>query len=1115
MNDGMVLPDSLARTLAQTTWDKNVVVMAGAGTGKTTILVNRMLNLLMREPHPLAMNEIVALTFTNKAATEMKQRLRRELTKLAEHTDEAATELFRARYRLSSEHVAQRAQEALAQFEKSQIGTLHSFAAHLLRLHPLESGLDPAFQEDDGTRFRELFDIRWQTWLADELGRTGMRHVLWRRVLAGMNLGDVREMAVTLAGESVDLHELAGQIGESSIDGPVRHWLAQLREKTDRLLAGRATVKPLKADKMLSAASRCLALLLEEGSQGVTRLSDDDRALLEKDVGKPTAGWDEQAFAEAKVVLSVARQLLSVDEPYLNDLLELLQPFVNGVRHSFLASGWVSFDGLLIRAKVLLRDHPSTRARIKHSCRAVLVDEFQDTDPIQYEIVLYLAESLNSSKSSWEDLELEPGKLFIVGDPKQSIYAFRRADIEAFERVVEKIVAGGGVVHSLVTNFRSDGAVLSVVNELFDRLFVPEEHVQRPNERLTAQPQRKPELSASGVQLRLVAAGDDDEEFDAASATRAEAEQLARWMREDLLAGTSVFDRDRKAVPMQPGHIAMIFRKLTQAQVYLDALRRYDIAYLTDGEKHFYRRQEIIDLVNVLRVLDNPHDRIALVGVLRSPLGGVTDRELLALHQLHALDITKPETLSRWSHERADTVKMLYDRLNEMRRLAPLRPVPDLFNLVFDRLPVLELAATSLHGEQAVANLMKARDMAEAVADRPHLTLTGFVDLMMERLEEQPEEAESALAEASLDAVRVLTIHKAKGLEFPVVILPGLHQGARTPRKGPSVQHDWSSRCYGVTVGSRRNVGAVVVGSKMAAREEAEQRRLLYVGMTRARDLLVLSGGLVQKPGRDTVLGLLHEASGNDLLAGEAAEVEVGTSRMTRIVVPAAATGRHPRHKAVSPIATPSLSPLIERYAARQVQHTALRGMPTKVTPSLMQHEQPIVQPVANRVSRTDDSGRLVGVCAHALMERWDFTRIAPPSMSELEILCHAHIPLEAECLDEVRDDLASIMASFVSSEFYRRMQGAVILGREIPFVIPWREGQVMEGVIDLMYRLNGTLWIADYKTDQVTADEAPARAERYQAQVAAYRAAAAHCLGEEDASFEFVFVRPGVRVEM
>src|SRR5262249_46641208 len=256
------------------------------------------------------------------------------------------------------------------------------------------------------------------------------------------------------------------------------------------------------------------------------------------------------------------------------------RPFIQQVRRRFLTSGWIAFDGLLALAKTLLRNHPAVRAQIKQTYRAVLVDEFQDTDPVQYEIILYLCERGESHRTAWHDLDLEPGKLFIVGDPKQSIYAFRRADIEAFERVVEKIRASGGVIYSLVTNFRSDGAVLDVVNNVFDRLFQPAEHVQPANERLVARPQRKPEVSITGAQLRLVTAGVDDQEFDVQTATRAEAEALARWLKEELLAGATVTNRDRRQGPLQPGHIALIFRKLTQAQVYLDALRRYDIAYI-------------------------------------------------------------------------------------------------------------------------------------------------------------------------------------------------------------------------------------------------------------------------------------------------------------------------------------------------------------------------------------------------------------------------------------------------------------------------------------------------------------------------------------------------------
>ena len=683
MSDVLTLADSKDRLLAETTWDRNIVVVAGAGTGKTTILVNRMLNLLLREPNPLAITEIVALTFTNKAATEMKQRLRAQLLRLTEQGDDMIA-TFRTRYHLSSEQVGERARTALEQMEKAQIGTLHSFAAHLLRLHPIEAELDPLFQEDDGSYFKELFHLYWDRWLDDELGSAGPQHDRWRRVLAGTTLDDLQQITAALAGDFVDLDELEHQCRSLSLEGAMRDWVAVTHGRAATLLAAQDRPKRRKAEQMLAAAVQSLAFLLEHGAQGLTHISQDERAVLEKDLGKAPAGWDETAFQEAASIIGLAQQLFMVDQSYFQEVVTLVRPLVHFVRHRFLTSGWIAFDGLLARAKTLLRDQPDVRARIKQAYRAVLVDEFQDTDPVQYEIILYLGERAGRHQTAWHDVDLEPGKLFIVGDPKQSIYAFRRADIEAFERVVEKILAGGGVRYSLVTNFRSDGAVLDVVNNVFDRLFQATEHVQPPNERLVARPQRKPEVSVSGAQLRLVTPGADDEEFDVQAATRAEAEALARWLKEELLPGTTVTDRDRREGPLQPGHIALIFRKLTQAQVYLDALRRYDIAYITDGEKHFYRRQEVIDLVNLLRVIDNQHDTIALVGILRSPLGGMTDRDLLALQQREGLDYQRRDRLSAWNHPQAGMVRRLYERLAELHQLAPLRPVPDAIDLIFD-----------------------------------------------------------------------------------------------------------------------------------------------------------------------------------------------------------------------------------------------------------------------------------------------------------------------------------------------------------------------------------------------------------------------------------------------
>lgn len=1115
MTERPTLLDAQDRLLAETTWNRNIVVVAGAGTGKTTILVNRILNLLMREPHPLSMTEIVGLTFTNKAATEMKQRLRRELTKLADQTDESLSASYRLRYQLSTQAVADRASAALALLEKSQIGTLHSFAAHLLRLHPIESGIDPYFQEDDGSRFTELFQSRWNTWLAEELGTAGRHHEQWRRVLGMTNLEDLRHLAEILAGESIDLNELEQQCGTPLIHDTLRQWLTAMRDKASSLLETRANAKHLKTDKMLLATERLFSILLEQGFEATEQLSADDRTWLRKDIGKATTGWDPAAFAEAKAVLTVAQGLLTVDQRFVQEMITLLRPFVTGLHQAFSASGWISFDGLLVHAKALLRDHLSVRARIKQSYRAILVDEFQDTDPVQYEIILYLAERQGSAHTSWKELELEPGKLFIVGDPKQSIYAFRRADIEAFERVLKKILADGGMACSLRTNFRSDGSVLTVVNELFDRLFEETEHIQPSNERLLSRPQRKAELSLSGVQIRLIT-GVDEEEVDAASATKAEAEALARWIKEELLAGTTMIERDGQSIPLQPGHIALIFRRLTQSQDYLDALRRHDIAYLTDGEKHFYRRQEIIDLVNVLRVIDNPHDMIAVVALLRSPLAGVSDEALLMLRQIGGLDITNYPVLSRWPHPQSEAVKVLYARLMELHHIAPTVPVPEVLTKIFDRLPIMELAAASLHGEQAVANLLKVRDMAEEVADRPHVALTGFVELMMQRLLDQPEEAESALSEASLDAVRVLTIHKAKGLEFPVVVLPGLHQGSRNPSKGPAVHYDWSSRSYGVTIGSQCNVGSIMVGNKMAAREEAEQRRLLYVGMTRARDLLILSGGRPQRTGQDTVWSMLEEAVGKEVLSDDSQTLEVGTGQITKVVKPGAITMRQRPGKPVRFVPTPALTPLVERQRSRREHWALARQTRKRLTPSLMQAAERPHHPRPTSHELEANLARVVGICAHALLERWDFTRTNPPSAAEIEPLCLRMIGrADAHDIKPIRDDLAALMRRVLSSDFYQTLGKATILGRETSFLIPWKEGQIMEGVIDLIYRLDGRTWIADYKTDHVTKSEAPARAGQYQQQAAIYREAATRCLGLSDVSFQFLFLRAGVSVEI
>jgi ATP-dependent helicase/nuclease subunit A len=1116
MSNQTQIPDRRQREQAETTFDRNVVVVAGAGTGKTTLLVNRLIHILIKEPHPVAVTHVVALTFTNKAATEMKVRLRERLIALARSdvgearpADGGAVTLkeLRERYRLTAEEIQARAGSALQDLEKAQIGTLHSFAAHLLRLHPLESAVDPVFQEDDGSRFEEHFSMAWDLWIARELSRQGSHHHVWRPLLRTIMLEDIRTFARALCGELVNLGSLQDQLEMEQVDPRLMQWLQHIRDRAQALLNAHDRPKRRKVEHMLAATISLAKLCIEQGPGAIHERPFAEQEWLAKDVGTSVAGWDTSEFDAASRLINIAQQIQYVNKTVFKNILTILSPFISEVRASFVQKGWLSFDGLLARARALLRDHPAVRERIKREYRAVLVDEFQDTDPVQYEIILAVSERHGCHATNWQEMALEPGKLFIVGDPKQSIYAFRRADIEAFDRVVQKIESDQGMLQTLTTNFRSDAAVLGPVNDLFDRLFERRPHIQPANVRLEVRPQRRPGNLDAGVRLQLVRPGGDDEAFDAAGATRAEAEALARWLKEDVFSLPAV----------KFGHVALLFRKLTQADTYLDALRRYRLPYVIEGEKHFYRRQEVIDFVNVLRLLENPHDWVALVGVLRSPLGGLTDRDLYELREAELFDYRDHDRLVAWAHPRSVAVRRLYCHLADLRREVFLVPLAVAVQLVFDRLPILEVAAASLHGEQAVANLLKVKQTAAGLSDRPHLTLSGLVDFMVARIEEQPDEAESPLAEESTNAIQVLTIHKAKGLEYPIVVLPGLHQGIGRERSLPLVSYDWSSGLYGLSLGTHQTLSSLLVREKVEAREEAERRRVLYVGMTRAKELLVLSGSVTERAVGETVLSLLQEVGEGQVGLASTPTLTIGRSAIPHIVVhaPDRKWGRRPLSNAPELHALDSAS-IALLWHKRTSAWTQARATPLHVSPSALM--QNTMSAPGQRPEKVGDSElrRLGGIMAHHILERWDFAGDPSRFIDQIDATLQRYLTNEQLTLaPALSESLQELFTSFGRSEIYAMLRASTILGREVPFVMSWGKGQVMEGVVDLIYRLDGGIWIADYKTDAVPSEAVPARAEAYRQQAEIYQAAVQQSLGISSVAFQFIFLRPSVAIEM
>ncbi|MFQ5992232.1 MAG: UvrD-helicase domain-containing protein, partial [Nitrospiraceae bacterium] len=810
----------------------------------------------------------------------------------------------------------------------------------------------------------------------------------------------------------------------------------------------------------------------------------------------------------------------------------------------FAQNGYITFDGLLARARDLLRDNLTIRQELKRQFRALLVDEFQDTDPLQYELILYLAESLGNTSKDWRTVRLEPGKLFIVGDPKQSIYAFRGADMEAYDTVVkDRIIAQTPAAESytLQTNFRSHPKLLATLNAFFSRVFPekPIRGIQPRHEPLQAFESDSSPLPSERVELRLVRPREPETDIEAA--TRMEAEELARWLSEEVFGRQEILDLGAR-VKVRPKHVAILLRTFTKARDYLEALRRHDIPCLTDGEKHFYERQEIIDVVNVVCLVANPLDRVALVGVLRSAFGGVPDTDLEALARANLLDYRYEAAELEHSRQvrSADRVAPVYAVLRELHRLMPRLPLDEAIHLLFARLPLLELAAASIDHEQAVANLMKLRNILSQLAQQGDLSFQGLVTEMVKRVSEPPDEPECSLVEETLEeteqigAVRLLSVHKAKGLEFPVVILAGLHQRSGHSEPRIMAQHDWSSGLVGVRVGELQTVGGIYVRDKLAVRQRAEQKRILYVAMTRAKRRLILSAGLPGEKSRNEESALAHIGSvlGIDPFATEQAIISVGEGEVMIDVV-TVPDGRRsvPRADATWREVADDPRELQKRWSDRSkrwedAEHTVLYTTPSELSTSNRTRSRGIPPPSRRHADGEERTmAGLIGTLAHRVLEGWDYAEDPERLQTRIASICHHAVPPEwAHHADRIQAELCEILGVFSVSAPYAELRRATVIQREMPFIMPWsgslsgasispREGCAMEGVIDIVYRINGNVWVADYKTDFVSDEEIPQRAAAYEPQARVYKAAVARGLGLEQVRFQFLFLRNGVAV--
>jgi ATP-dependent exoDNAse (exonuclease V) beta subunit len=790
----------------------------------------------------------------------------------------------------------------------------------------------------------------------------------------------------------------------------------------------------------------------------------------------------------------------------LADLLQHLRDFTLDCADQRRHEGQANFHDLLTWARDLLRDNSGVRRRAQARFDRIFVDEFQDTDPLQVEIAwLLAADPAQAEETDWTQLRLVPGKLFVVGDPKQSIYRFRRADIGVYQHVYELLEnASNRVV--LSQSFRSPEPLVDWFNHHFARdmqyihgaqpAYTPLD--PRPG---TAAPPAENDFGVRCFGTRIDAAGER---------WQAEAEAVARMADRIVRGGSGWRVSDRGSAGTRVARfsdICVLLPSRTNLRRLERAFQQLSVPYRVESGWLVLQTQEVRDLVSCLRAIDDPSDQVALVAALRSPAYGCSDVELL--HWVDAggrFDYERPgrapdgrvkESLVSLSNFHTDRLKHSPAELTEV--------------FIRERMLAVQAFGTA-QPRDAIRRLRYVVAQARVLASSGQTTLRQLCDWLETRQREQYYDIESTVPDSDEDAVRFMTVHGSKGLEFPVVILTGL--SVATSRAGPQsvdLVPNYATGVLEVRCGDFATLG--YARETEQALYVAEQKRLLYVGTTRARDHLVLSL-YCGKDDSHAVRIRQHLAERPDL----AREVVLDPSTASAVTLPTPTTSMQPpagsgvdpgsaaaRHRADEVAFVTHRDQVITSLARQAVIAPSSLGHAEDAEPSDAPPE-----PDANNVVRRLRRGRrgsAIGLAVHAVLQAIDLA-----TLDHLDALC------SAAARDEGVADQVSLIRRYVRDAARSDpVQRAVASGRywrEVPVGVARDDGAIVEGVIDLLHEQpDGKLIIVDYKTDRVIGADFATRADSYRAQALAYAAAVAQATGREVIRVLLVFAALGGRV--
>ncbi|MGZ4268112.1 MAG: UvrD-helicase domain-containing protein [Solirubrobacteraceae bacterium] len=1064
--------------------DGPLLISASAGSGKTTVLVERFVRSVLDDG--LRPDEVLAITFTDKAAGELRARVRRELR-------------------------ARGGRDAARAAEAAWIMTFHGLCTRVLRAHAVAAGLDPAFVVLDGADARaaraEAFEAALAGLLAD---RDGVPRRDALDLAAAYGVDRLRDMVTAV-------HDELRSRGETHPGLPpprpadlaeARAALAAARDAAAAELDGGRSLASLDAAR--EALGHCRDQLAAGGAVDAGAIG----------VGRGAAELKSDAFDAYRAACAGYQRAMAdaAAAPAVVLAGELLDRFATAYAHAKRRRSGVDYDDLELLTRDLLDREPGVAAAYAARFARIMVDEFQDTNPLQMALLA----------------RLERDNACTVGDELQSIYGFRHADVRVFRArraALERI----GATTTLATSFRARPDILAALNAAF----AGEHDRWEPLRAGRTDPPSGP------PPIELLVTDADAWNGDAPAALgaglppagavkQAEARLVAQRVAELVRGGG-----------FSAGDVVILMRAATDMGLYEQALRLQGLATLAAGGRGWWARQQIQDLCAYLAALANPRDDEALYGLLASPLVGASSDGLALLAMAARAARRSPWDALGDPELRvpdADAGRLAAFRawFAEERRGAPRRGLDELLARVIERtgydLHVLALPG----GARRLANIHRLMALAADFEARRGRDLRGLVDLAASELAADAPQSDAPVDLGGLDAVRLMTIHAAKGLEFPVVVVADLGRQGNVRQADLLVDADEVGlRLVDLDANRANTLDYDAIAERRRAAEDAEERRVMHVAVTRAEERLILSGATRMgdnwprvRPGgppiawmapalvpdvaaltledavreRGAVRALLN-APGAGALRLEAPAVEPGAQRALALHEEPPARAAAPAARRLAPADARPAPPGalsysgLAKYAACAYRYHLERGLGL-----------PEVEPPAHLVDAPAPApsldARLRGTLVHELLERLDLAPGAPlPGPPAVRALAERH---EAELSDADVSDLLTMVRAFAASALHARLQRAAAVHREAGFAFALASGPLVHGFLDVLAVEDGPgggALVVDYKSDRLgDADPEALVAASYGAQRRIYALAALRA-GHPSAEVAHVFL--------